>query len=103
MFDGFYFWILALAIVILAIRASAWRSKAKKGDILSLLLHRGPLTGRALRDAGIGALVYNHLYDLEKDGLVERLSDGLSPPERGGLPRYHYRISEKLRGVARSQ
>lgn len=97
MLDGPYFgWILAVALALFFIRASIWRAKAKKGDILSLLLRRGPLTGMQLRDAGIGALVYNHLFDLEKEGLVERLT--LLNPEPSGLQRYHYRISEKLRG-----
>lgn len=81
----------ALTLLALGLR---WHARAKKRRIVELLKERGELTGRELRAAGVGGLVYNYLYALEKDGIVERLVDGspLSTLERGGRPPFVYRL-----------
>ncbi len=84
----------ALAILVLVFR---WHARAKKRLVVELLKERGELTGRELRGAGVGGLVYSYLYELEKQGVVERLADGspLSTLERGGRPPFVYRLKAK--------
>lgn len=89
-------WVVWIFVGVIVILAGAWLSdrhmRAKKGLILALLQTRGELTGMDLRDAGVGALVYNCLYELEKEGLVERRLDERSRSERGGIPSYFYKL-----------
>ena len=97
------YWIL-VSLPPLIWGVGAWasrRTRAKKGLILSLLEERGELTGMQLRDAGVGALVYNYLYELEKEGFVFRRDDGLPHPERGGHPLSYYSLAS--RQVARAK
>lgn len=81
-------WALSFCALVFA---GCQRMNGKKGLVLALLLTRGEMTGRQLRDAGVGSLVYTYLYDLEKEGLVER-SGLVGPPREGFLPRYYYRV-----------
>lgn len=91
-------WVLAALLVVLFLKAMSWRSRAEKGTILGLLLKRGPLTGAQLLDMGLSAGVQTRLRELEREGFVDCHSDGVAHEERGGRPRFYYRISEGLRG-----
>lgn len=82
-----------LVFSLLQARALRWTRRR----VLLVLEERGELSTWQLRQAGVGVLVYHCLFDLEREGLVLRRSDGLSHPERGGRPLYFYRLAEASR------
>lgn len=87
--------VVALACSLLAlIIESRLRAPAKKGLILAHLIKNGESTGRQLRDAGVGGLVYNYLLELEQEGLIEsRLHPGdMCSTEFGRIARRLYKL-----------
>lgn len=86
MLEKILYWGCLLAF---GVRAVQWRHRARKGLVLSLLVDKGEQSGRELKAAGAPGTVYNYLYELEKEGLVERRNDGAPPP--GGIQTFLYR------------